>query len=101
MNMIDKDFTVNQPGGMAQSSEKILPAKIQTLGFLVTRATALCERIAAITSRCGAPMPDQEPNNPTYPESQDYITQLEINLSWMEGLIQSMDNYLTELERII
>ncbi len=90
-----------QPGGMDQGAEKVLPAKIQTLGFLVTRASGLCDRVSEITSRFGVPVPVSDRNTPGTRESQDYITQLELHLSAMDELIQSMDSYLTELERVI
>ncbi len=87
--------------GTAQQSERVLPSKIQTLGFLVSRATSLCERINNMTDRCGVPTPVASADPNARRDSQDYITQLEIHLEAMDSLIQSMDNYMTELERII
>lgn len=91
--------------GMAQDiggAEKVLPSKIQTLGFLVARALQLCERISTMTSRCGVPMPVVETNrSDLQKECPDYITQLEMHLNSLDAVLQSMDNYMAELERII
>lgn len=86
---------------VAQISEKILPGKIQTLGFLIARAAALCDRIGNMTSRCGVSIPDTSQPGADVKEGQDYISQLELHLTSMDKLIQDMDNYMTELEKII
>ena len=84
-----------------RASEKILPSKIQTLGFLVARTASLCNRVTDMTSRFGVAIPESVRDSTLRPESLDYITQLELHLNEMDGLIQSMDNYMTELERIL